>query len=135
MQVVPFTPAFNWHSFADLLKKSTSMGYHENKSCIEACLACAALCNHCASSCLKEHDVKMMARCIQLDMECATLCYTAAQLMSIGSNRAQEVCRLCAQLCRECADECESHDNEHCQECARACRHCAEECMEMMEVF
>ncbi len=111
------------------------MGYHENKSCIEACLKCAALCDHCASSCLKEDDVKMMTRCIQLDMECAALCYSAAQLMSIGSTRAQEICRLCAQLCRECADECDSHDNEHCRECAKACRHCAEECMEMMEVF
>jgi len=68
------------------------MGYHKNQSCIEVCLACAALCNHCASSCLKENDIKMMARCIQLDIECATLCYTAAQLMSIGSNRAQDVC-------------------------------------------
>ena len=111
------------------------MGYHENKSCIEACLECAALCNYCASSCLKEQNVKMMARCIQLDTECSILCYTAAQLMSAGSTRAQEICRLCAQLCRECADECESHDSEHCRECAKACRHCAEECMETIEVF
>ncbi len=35
-----------------------------NKKCIEACLACAAVCNHCAASCLQEPDPKMMAKCI-----------------------------------------------------------------------
>jgi hypothetical protein len=42
------------------------MGYHEWKSCIDACL------------------------------ECAAICYTAAQLMALGSIRAKELCRLCA---------------------------------------
>jgi len=111
------------------------MNYHEYKSCIEACLMCAALCNHCSSSCLQEDDVKMMARCIQLDIECAAICYAAAQLMSVGSSRSIEMCRLCAQMCYECADECAKHDNEHCSECERACRSCAEECMEMVQVF
>ncbi|MEO6327812.1 MAG: four-helix bundle copper-binding protein [Ginsengibacter sp.] len=39
---------------------------------------CAAICNHCASSCTQEQDVKMMAGCIQLDMECAAICYATA---------------------------------------------------------
>ena len=63
-------------------------GYHQYKNCIEACLRCAAICNHCASSCTKEPDVQMMSRCIQLDMECAAICYAAAQLMSLGSGVA-----------------------------------------------
>src|SRR5687767_11513192 len=53
------------------------------QSCIDACLRCASVCDNCASSCLHEEHVHMMARCIQLDMECATVCYTAAKLMSI----------------------------------------------------
>ena len=108
------------------------MNYHENKKCIEACLACAAICNHCASSCLKEDDVKMMARCIQLDMECAALCYAAVQLMSLGSEKAKELCRLCAEACEACAKECGKHNNEHCKECADACKKCAEECRNMV---
>ena len=110
------------------------MNYHDYKKCIDACLESAAICNHCASSCLKEKEVKMMARCIQLDMECADICYTAARLMSLGSTRAEEYCRLCADICSECADECSRHDNEHCRECAEACRHCAEECLQMTAV-
>lgn len=107
------------------------MNYHHYKKCIDACLECAVLCNHCASSCLQEKNVEMMTRCIQLDMECAAACYTAAQLMSLASSKAEEFCRICADLCNECAAECKKHDNEHCQECARACAKCAEECIHM----
>lgn len=105
--------------------------YHTYKTCIDACLACAAICNHCASGCLKEDDVKMMAKCIQLDMECAAICYTAAELMSLGSSRAKEICRICADICEACAEECAKHNHEHCKECAEACKKCAEECRKM----
>lgn len=105
--------------------------YHDYKNCIDACLACAAICNHCASSCLQEKDLPMMARCIQLDMECAAICYTAAQWMSLGSEKAKDLCRLCAEACRRCADECSKHKHEHCQECAAACKACAEACAAM----
>ena len=108
------------------------MGYHEYQACIEACLKCAALCNHCASSCLQEEDVDMMKKCIQLDMECAAICYTAAQLMSLGSSKAEAICHLCADICNACGEECAQHTGmEHCQECAKACRACAEQCMAM----
>jgi len=73
----------------------------------------------------------MMAKCIQLDMECAAICYAAAQLMSLGSGRAKEICFICAQACDDCAAECGKHENEHCKECAEACKNCAEECRKM----
>ena len=76
----------------------------------------------------------MMARCIQLDMECATICYAAAQLMSLHSNRAQEICRICSEICEECGKECAKHDMQHCQECAEVCYHCAEECRRMVKI-
>jgi hypothetical protein len=113
--------------------KLSIMNYRDYQKCIEACLQCAAACNHCASCCLQEKDVKMMVSCIQLDMECAAVCYNVAQLMSLGSHRANEFCSLCAEICTECADECGKHDNDHCRECANACHKCAEECMQMTE--
>ncbi len=107
------------------------MGYHENKKCIDACLKCAAICNHCAASCLQEPDPKMMVKCIQLDMETAAVCYAAVQLMSLGSNKAAELCRICAAICEECANECAKHKNVHCKECSEACHDCAAECKKM----
>jgi hypothetical protein len=74
----------------------------------------------------------MMARCIQLDMECAALCYAAAQLMSLGSEQAGTLCLICAELCDACGAECGRHAHSaHCRECAEACMHCADECRKM----
>lgn len=103
-------------------------GYHQYKVCIEACLKCAAICNHCASSCAKEEDVHMIAKCVQLDMECAVICIATAELMSLGSDKVKEICKLCALMCDACAEECSKHENVHCRECAEACTHCADEC-------
>lgn len=73
----------------------------------------------------------MMAKCIQLDMECSALCYAAAQLMSLGSGQAVALCRICAEACDACARECSQHDTEHCKECAEMCTQCAEACRKM----
>jgi hypothetical protein len=107
------------------------MGYHEWKSCIDACLQCAAVCNHCAISCTQEDDVKMMAKCIELDMQCASVCYAAAQLMSMGSSEAAKLCAICADICKACGAECGKHHTSHCQECSKLCNACAEECQKM----
>jgi vacuolar-type H+-ATPase catalytic subunit A/Vma1 len=101
------------------------------QSCIDACIKCASACDHCAASCLLEKDVSMMSRCIQLDMECSSVCKTTVQLMHLQSNHANAVCQLCADICNACAEECEKHDHEHCRSCAAMCRECAEECMSM----
>src|SRR3546814_7834325 len=100
-------------------------------SCIDACYACATECDHCAASCLGEQDVKSMARCIKLDMDCAQICRLAASYMARGSEFAQALCRLCAEVCEACAAECAKHEMDHCQRCAQACRQCAEECTRM----
>jgi hypothetical protein len=72
-----------------------------------------------------------MAECIRLDRDCATICFLAAGLMSRESRFAQELCRLCADVCDACVVECGRHDHEHCQRCANACERCADECRQM----
>src|SRR6476620_10414302 len=94
--------------------------------CIAACNACAVACLHCASSCLQEPDVKMMARCIALDHDCAQLCQAAVALMAGGSDLQGRLCLLCAEACDACSAECGRHDMDHCQQCADACRRCAQ---------
>jgi len=100
-------------------------------ACIEACNACAITCNHCASACLQEDNVKMMARCIALDMDCAALCQLTAAAMARGSDNARAICALCAEVCQRCGDECAQHQHDHCQACARACHACAQACRAM----
>ncbi|RZJ68504.1 MAG: four-helix bundle copper-binding protein [Flavobacterium sp.] len=101
------------------------------KECISACLECVVACNHCAVSCTKEEHVHMMVKCIRLDMECAAICYGAAQLMAFESEKSGDICAICAEICDACAMECSQHDHDHCQACAEACRKCAQACRMM----
>jgi hypothetical protein len=72
-----------------------------------------------------------MARCIALDLDCGAMCQLAAAAMARGSEKAQAICALCADLCETCGDECSKHPMDHCQQCAQACRRCADECRRM----
>jgi hypothetical protein len=116
-------------AWAKLMEET--MAHEDHRSCIDACDACADACDHCATACLHEHDVKAMARCVALDMDCAAICRLAAGYMARGSELAKTVCRTCAQVCDACGEECSKHQHDHCQRCAEACRRCAEECRKM----
>lgn len=119
--------------FSNLNEKT--MSHERFQQCIDACLECAVECEHCATACLSEQDVKMMARCIMLDRECAAICFTSAKIMGMGGEHASEVCRVCADICDACGEECAKHEADHCQQCAKVCRNCAEECRKMVEEY
>ncbi len=89
---------------------------------------CIAACNFCASACLKEDNVKMMAKCISLDMDCAEVCRTTAILLARDSAHGKHLLKECIELCEACAEECGSHEHDHCKACAKACTECAEAC-------
>jgi hypothetical protein len=109
------------------------MAHQSFASCIQACYESATACNHCATSCLQEQDVKMLARCIALDIDCADACLMASAAMSRASESARAFCSFCAQICDLCAEECDRHQHmQHCRECAQACRRCAQECRKMV---
>jgi len=107
------------------------MPHEKYQRCMHTCIACIVACEECASKCLHEQDVKMMARCVELDRDFADICALAMRLMARGSEFAGRLCALCAEACEACAAECEKHDAEHCKKCAGACRKCAEECRKM----
>jgi hypothetical protein len=104
--------------------------HQQNQTLLDALNACIAACEHCATACLQEQDVQMMARCISLDRDCADVCALTARLVARGSEHAAHLLRECAEICRLCAEECEKHGahSQHCQECAEACRRCEQAC-------
>lgn len=110
---------------------SKTMPHQKFRACIEACNACAGACNHCAASCLQEQDIKSLARCIALDVDCAEICVLAAAAMARASESSKVICTACADVCEQCGAECAKHQMEHCQQCARACMECAQECRRM----
>lgn len=106
------------------------MEKHNHQALIQKLLDCVLACEHCATSCLEEEDVKKMAPCIKLDRDCSDMCTLAARLLQRDSVIAHQFLLLCEEICRLCSDECRKHDTEHCQKCAEACRVCAEACHE-----
>lgn len=109
------------------------MSHEKNIALIQELNNCAMECSHCAMACLDEEDVKMLTRCIKLNIDCADVCRLAASLLSRGSEHGLHLLDECAELCDACADECESHaDMGHCKKCAEVCRHCAGTCIEMV---
>src|SRR4029079_9923477 len=88
------------------------------QDCIDACVVCAQVCEHCADACLGERDVANMVDCIRLDRACAAICRAASVFMRSNSEFAQEICGLCADVCDACATECRKHQMDHCQQCA-----------------
>ncbi|MEJ7625228.1 MAG: four-helix bundle copper-binding protein [Ferruginibacter sp.] len=106
------------------------MAHEHNNQLLEALNNCAAECNHCTSACLEEADVKMLAKCISLDIDCAAICTLTAGLIARGSAHGRHLLKECAEVCNACADECDKHGMhmEHCRKCAEACRACAVAC-------
>jgi hypothetical protein len=105
------------------------MSHEKNRALLEALHKCAEECSHCTAACLEEEDVKMLARCIRLNMDCAEICSLAISFVSRGSEHAQHLLDECADICFACAEECRKHQHmEHCKRCAEVCTACAEAC-------
>jgi hypothetical protein len=102
----------------------------ENQKLIQKLLECALTCEHCATSCLQEENVAIMAKCISLDRDCSDICLQAARLVQRESPIARQFLLLCEEICRMCAEECSKHHDEHCMRCAEACTICADACHE-----
>jgi len=45
----------------------------------------------------------------QVDLECAAICRSTAEIMSLGSEYTHHLCRVCADVCNTCSVECEKH--------------------------
>ena len=101
---------------------------HKHGALIQQLLNCATACENCGASCLDEQDVTPMAHCIELDRDCAEVCFLAAKLLIRDSEFSHEFLAFCEKICRHCAEECGKHEHEHCKKCAAECLACAEAC-------
>lgn len=107
--------------------------------CIQACYDCAQACTACADACLGEPQVQNLIRCIRLNLDCADVCVTTGAVLSRQTEPDWSLLRAqlqaCAEACRVCGDECESHaqHHEHCRVCAESCRRCEEACNQMLQ--
>lgn len=93
-------------------------------------MLCSLFCTSCADACAAE-EMDMRA-CIRTCLDCADICAATARLAVRRSAQNIEMLRAqmetCIRACQLCAEECEQHDHEHCRLCAVMCRECADDC-------
>jgi hypothetical protein len=106
--------------------------------CVDACVACAQACTACADACLSEEMIDELRKCIRSDLDCADICEVTGRVLSrhtgYDANLTRSVLQACAQACKSCGDECQTHAemHEHCRICAEACRACEQACQEVL---
>ena len=104
--------------------------YDTQNECIDNCQRCHSLCWSTAlTHCLQQQGAHTKPDHYRLMMNCAEICQTAANFMLSESVYHHAVCKLCAQICEDCARSCEQTGNM--EECMIACRECARSCQSM----
>jgi hypothetical protein len=102
----------------------------EMQACIGNCLTCYSTCLGTAMNhCLEVGGQHTEPEHFRLMMACAEICRTSAHFMLIGTPHHKHTCRECAEICAECAKDCERLGDM--DECVRACGVCAESCRKM----
>jgi hypothetical protein len=93
-------------------------------------MLCSLFCTSCADACIAE-PMDMRA-CIRTCLDCTEVCAATARLAVRRSSQNIAMLRLqlqtCVEACELCAAECDRHDHEHCKLCATMCRECADDC-------
>lgn len=119
---------------------SQSQGGHhtddEMEKCVQICQDCHALCIQTVSHCLKLGGRHATPEHIRLLLDCAQICHTTAEYLLRGSSLHERMCGLCAEVCRQCADNCVqvAADDQMVKQCAEMCRRCAGSCERMAKV-
>jgi hypothetical protein len=104
----------------------------DTQKLIDELYLCSAQCDTCYQACLEENEdeKEKLMRCMMLDKQCLEICRLTGSLLEENSENTEKFIHLCAEISRQCAEECEKHRHEHCRLCAEECRRCAAMCME-----
>jgi hypothetical protein len=101
--------------------------------CIQLCRDCNTMCTQTIAHCLKLGGRHAAPDHIRLLADCAQLCAVSADYMVRESPFHNQVCRLCSELCKQCAKDCEhvAGDDQMIKQCIEMCRKCAGSCERM----
>jgi hypothetical protein len=108
------------------------------EACATACYECGGLCVACSDACLGDGHVADLVCCIRTCLDCADVCPASARIVSRLTEPSPMLVEAqlmaCAEACRICAAECDSHAgmHAHCRVCAEACRACEQACRALL---
>lgn len=99
------------------------------KEILAVSMECTLACEKCATDCILDGNKK----CALIARDCADICALTARLVARNSEFAEEMLRLCSDVCKACSEECanHSHQQQSCKVCAEVCRKCSDLCAEV----
>jgi hypothetical protein len=113
------------------LQGSENTSTNELKECIRDSLECYGSCTETLSRCLSMRGKHAEPENINLLLDCAAISSINADFILRQSTYHPQTCGLTADICDECADNCERFEENFMHECAKVCRRCAESCREL----
>jgi len=111
-------------------------GHHmdeEMQKCIQLCEDCHAICTQTIAHCLNLGGRHAAPESIRALLDCAQMCTTTVDYMLRKSAFHDRICRVCSELCTQCANDCEqvAGKDPMITQCIDMCRTCAESCKRM----
>ena len=101
--------------------------------CIRNCTECHTICMKTVTHCLGVGGKHADQAHIRMLLDCAQICATSADFMTRGSPLHRLTCGACAEICQQCADDCErmAGGDQQMLQCVEMCRRCAASCRDM----
>ncbi len=104
----------------------------EMEECMRLCAEAAKVCLETIPLCLDAGGKHAKADHIMLLINCARICQTNAKVVLSGARQSTYTSNACAEICRECSDDCKATGNEQfMQHCADVCKRCADSCRKL----
>lgn len=121
------------HSSVNAMMRQGHHMREEMNRCLQLCQECHVSCIHIIGHCLRLGGRYATPEHLRLLMDCAQMCTTTADFMARESTVHDRACGLCAELCRQCASNCDqvAGDDQMVTQCAELCRRCADACDRM----
>lgn len=110
------------------LEKPQSNAVVDVQKAAQDCLDCYTTCLKTIGHCLQMGGEHAGEPHIKLMMDCAEICQLMASFLVRGSTSYSRINVICAEICEQCATNCEQMMGEDTQmrACAEACRRCAD---------
>lgn len=92
---------------------------------------CYSICMETFSThCAKQGGHHMAYEHMRRMLSCIDICALTADFLLRHSPLSQELCDLCAEICKECATSCNGMKDARMNACARACEQAARACLD-----
>jgi len=113
------------------IQSSEVLSIDEVRECLRDSLDCYQTCTETIARCLITGGKHAAYEHLNLLMDCSKICNTNADFIIRNSPYYPQICGITADMCDECADNCDRFDEDFMKECSAVCRRCAESCREM----